>query len=101
MQGIVPESELKVQEDASNDLSRLQELEDYRITSIDASIRPDISQGQEAQSRNCLRNCSGDVVDVSFHPADSIPRLQELSSYGLKPHLRRDVSIDLYFTNYY
>ena len=100
IQGIVPESDLKVREDASKNLSRLQELEDYRITSIDASIRPDISQGPEAQSSNCLRNCSGGV-DVSFHLADSIPHLQELSGYGLKPHLRRDVSTDLYFTNYY
>lgn len=99
MQGIAPESDLSV--DASDDLLRLQELEDYRITSLNASNGPDISQGQEAPSRNCPRNCPRDVVDEFFHPADSIPRLQELSGYGLKPYLRRDVSTDFSFANYY
>lgn len=93
-QGTAPESELSV--DASDDLLRLQEPDDYRITSFDASIGPDISQGQEAQSRNCLR----DVVDEFFHPAESIPRLQELSGYGLKPSLRRDVSTAFSSANY-
>lgn len=98
MQGIAPESDLKVYVDASNDLSRLQELEDYRITSLDASIYADI---QEAQSRNSPRSCPSDGVDVSFHPADSIPRLQELSGYALNPYLPRDVSTDLSLTNHY
>lgn len=97
MQDIAPESGLNVQDD----LLRLQVLEDYRTTLLDASIRPDISQGQEAQSRNCPRNCPRDVDDVSVHPADNIPRLQELSAYGLKPYLRREVSTDLSFSNYY
>lgn len=99
MQGIAPESDLSV--DSSDDLLRLQELEDYRITSVDASIGPDRSQGQDAQSRNCPTNCPRDVVDEFFHPADNIPRLQELSGYGLKPYLRRDVSTDFSFANYY
>lgn len=99
MQGIAPDSDLSV--DASDELLKLQELEDYRITSLDASIGPDISQGQEAQSRNCPRNCPRDAVDVFFHPADSIARLQELSGYGLKPYLRTDVSTDFSFAKYY
>lgn len=93
---IAPESDPQVHVDASDDLSRLQELEDYRITPLDASIRPNISQAQEAPSKNCFKN----VVDVPFSPADRIPRLQELAGYGLKPHLRRDVSTDLPFMRY-
>lgn len=99
MQGVAPESDLSV--DASDDLLKLQEPEDYRITPLDASIGPDISQGQEAQSRNCPKNCPRDVVEVFFQPADSIARLQELSGYGLKPYLRTDVSTDFSFANYY
>lgn len=82
------ESDPQMYVDTSDDLSRLQELEDYRITSLDASINPSISKAQETQSKNCLK----DVVDVTFSPVDRIPRLQELAGYGLKPHLRRDVS---------
>lgn len=98
-QGVSPESDLSV--DSSDELLRLQELEDYRITSVDASIGPDRSQGLDAQSRNCPTKCPRDVVDESFHPADNIPRLQELSGYGLKPFLRRDVSTYFSVANYY
>ena len=84
---ITPESDPQVYVGASDDLSRLQELEDYRITSLDASIHTNLSKAQQAQSKTCLK----DVVDITFSPADRIPRLQELAGYGLKPHLRRDV----------
>lgn len=73
--------------DASDDPSPLQELEDYRITSRGASVQKNLSKAQEAQSKNSLK----DVVDLTFSPADGIPRLQELAGYGLKPHLRTDV----------
>lgn len=99
MQGIAPESNVNV--DTSDDLLRLQELDDYRITSIDASIGPDVSQRQEVHSSDCPRNCTRDVVDEFFDPAINIPRLQELSGYGLKPYLRRNVSTDFSFANYY
>lgn len=98
MQGIGPESDLSL--NSSDDLLRLQELEDYRITSVDASIGPDRSQGQEVQSRNCPTNGPRDVIDECFHPADNIPRLQELSGYGLNPYLRKDVSIHFSLANY-
>lgn len=87
-----PESDLKVHMDASDDLTRLQDL-DYRITSLDANICPNISQAQEEQSRNQSKI----VVGVPFNPADSSPCLQELAGYGPKSHLRRDVSTDLSF----
>lgn len=95
MQGIAPESNLNV--DASDDLLRLQELDDYRITSKDASNGPYISQGQEV----LLRNCPWDVLDEFFGPANNIPCSQELSGYGLKPYLRLNVSIDFSFANRY
>lgn len=96
MRDIAPESDLKVQVDASDELSQLQEPEDYRIASLNASIRLNITQAQEGQSRNCPKN----VVGVPFNPADGISSLAELTIYGLKPHGRRDVSTDLSFMSY-
>lgn len=92
MQGIAPESNLNM--NASDNLLRPQGLDDYRVTSIEASIGPDISQGQAVQSRDCTRKCLRDVVDEFFDPALNIPSLQESSGYGLKPYLRRNVSTD-------
>lgn len=90
---IAPGSGLKVHVGASDDLPRLQELEDYRITSSNASIRPHISHAQGTQSRNSPKS----AVDVPYNCSNRIPRLHELAGYGPYPHLRQDVSTDLPF----